>query len=64
MWYGGHLVLHTEDNSSNLSVGMLVTFQLYWNMMNSAYQSLQGLITSFTRAAAGAEKVHYDDGNV
>ena len=38
-------------------VGKLVTFQLYWNMMNSAYQSLQGLITSFTRAAAGAEKV-------
>lgn len=25
--------------------------------MNNAYQSLQGLITNFTRAAAGAEKV-------
>jgi ABC-type multidrug transport system fused ATPase/permease subunit len=26
-------------------------------MMNNAYQSLQGLVTSFTRSAAGAEKV-------
>jgi ATP-binding cassette subfamily B protein len=34
-----------------------VTFQLYWNMMNNAYQNLQGLVTSFTRSAAGAEKV-------
>ena len=25
--------------------------------MNNAYQSLQGLITSFTRSAAGAEKI-------
>lgn len=40
-----------------LTIGKLVTFQLYWNMMNSAYQSLQGLITSFTRSAAAAEKV-------
>ena len=30
---------------------------LSWNMMNNAYQNLQGLITSFTRSAAGAEKV-------
>jgi len=26
-------------------------------MMNNAYQNLQGLVTSFTRSAAGAEKV-------
>ena len=37
--------------------GDLVTYQLFWNMMNNSYQNLQGLITDFTRSAAGAEKV-------
>jgi ABC-type multidrug transport system fused ATPase/permease subunit len=32
-------------------------WQLYWNLMDSAYHSLQGLVTQFTRSAAGAEKV-------
>jgi len=52
LYFGGLLVYNGE-----LSVGELVTFQLFFNMMNNAYQSLQGLITSFTRSAAGAEKV-------
>jgi len=52
LYYGGTLVMNGE-----MSVGELVTFQLYWNMMNNAYQNLQGLVTSFTRSAAGAEKV-------
>jgi len=52
LYFGGLLVYNGE-----LTVGELVTFQLFWNMMNNAYQSLQGLITSFTRSAAGAEKV-------
>ena len=52
LYFGGLLVYKGE-----LSVGELVTFQLFWNMMNNAYQNLQGLITSFTRSAAGAEKV-------
>jgi len=52
LYFGGHLVYKGE-----MSVGELIVFQLYWNMMNSAYQSLQGLITSFTRSAAGAENV-------
>ncbi|KAL3936128.1 MAG: hypothetical protein SGBAC_008483 [Bacillariaceae sp.] len=52
LYYGGILVYNGE-----LTVGELVTFQLFWNMMNNAYQNLQGLITSFTRSAAGAEKV-------
>jgi len=43
--------------NGELTVGELVTFQLFWNMMNGAYQNLQGLITNFTRSAAGAEKV-------
>ncbi|GMH86452.1 hypothetical protein TrST_g3345 [Triparma strigata] len=52
LYYGGLLVMDGE-----MSVGELVTFQLYWNMMNNAYQNLQSLVTSFTRSAAGAEKV-------
>ena len=52
LWFGGHLVYRGE-----MSVGELVTFQLFWNMMNNAYQNLQGLVTSFTRSAAGAEKI-------
>ncbi|KAJ1460980.1 P-loop containing nucleoside triphosphate hydrolase protein [Pelagophyceae sp. CCMP2097] len=54
LWYGGLIVLGGEEG---LTIGELVTFQLYWNMMNSSYQNLQGLITSFTRSAAAAEKV-------
>lgn len=52
LYFGGLLVYNGE-----LSVGELVTFQLFWNMMNNAYQNLQSLITSFTRSAAGAEKI-------
>jgi len=52
LYFGGLLVLEGA-----MTVGELVTFQLFWNMMNNAYQNLQGLITSFTRSAAGAEKV-------
>jgi ATP-binding cassette subfamily B protein len=58
LWYGGVLVLDGGGNGGTpLTIGKLVTFQLYWNMMNSAYQALQGLVTSFTRSAAAAEKV-------
>lgn len=52
LYYGGLLVYEGE-----MTVGELVTFQLFWNMMNNAYQNLQNLITSFTRSAAGAEKI-------
>jgi len=52
LYFGGRLVY-----DGRMSVGQLVTFQLFWNMMNGAYQSLQALMTSFTRSAAGAEKV-------
>ncbi|KAK7242447.1 ABC transporter [Aureococcus anophagefferens] len=54
LWYGGLIVL---NKSEGLTIGELVTFQLYWTMMNSSYQNLQGLVTSFTRSAAAAEKV-------
>ena len=37
LWYGGILVL---DGEGNMSIGKLITFQLYWNMMNSSFISL------------------------
>ena len=52
LYFGGLLVYKNE-----MTVGELVTFQLFWNMMNNSFQNLQGLVTSFTRSAAGAEKV-------
>jgi ABC-type multidrug transport system fused ATPase/permease subunit len=52
LYFGGLLVYRGE-----MTVGDLVTYQLFWNLMNGSYQSLQGLVTTFTRSAAGAEKV-------
>lgn len=52
LYFGGLLVYHGE-----MSVGELVTFQLFFNMIQNGFQNLQGLMTSFTRSAAGAEKV-------
>lgn len=52
LYFGGLLVYRGE-----MTVGDLVTYQLFWNMMNNSYQNLQNLVTSFTRSAAGAEKV-------
>eukprot|EP00924_Labyrinthula_sp_SR-Ha-C_P003257 maker-scaffold_15-snap-gene-4.0-mRNA-1 protein AED:0.08 eAED:0.08 QI:0/1/0.5/1/1/1/2/25/926 len=52
LWFGGLLVL-----SKSISVGELIAFQFYWNMMNSSYQSLQGILVNFTRSSAAAEKV-------
>mmetsp|Transcript_8853 Transcript_8853/g.11535 ORF Transcript_8853/g.11535 Transcript_8853/m.11535 type:complete len:924 (-) Transcript_8853:1361-4132(-) len=58
LWFGGLLVLNeSKENSTVLTVGELVAFQLYWDIMNGAYNSLQGLATSLTMSAAGAEKV-------
>ena len=54
LWVGGRIVLRGDGS---LTIGELVTFQSYWTMMNAAYQALQGLVTSFTRSAAAAEKV-------
>ena len=40
LWYGGLVVMNKEDNTDDpLTVGKLITFQLYWNMMNSAYST-------------------------
>ena len=52
LWFGGMLVY-----SNDMTISQLITFQLCWDLLNGSYQNLTGLITSFTRSAAGAEKV-------
>ena len=43
--------------SGAITVGSLIQYQLYWNMINSAYQALNNVLNSFTRAAGAAERV-------
>ena len=38
------------QEDGRLTAGRLITYQLYWNMMNSAYQSLVDIVNTFTRA--------------
>ncbi|CUI15176.1 ABC transporter, putative, partial [Bodo saltans] len=52
--FGGLMAISTPED---LSVGQLVTFQLYVNMMNGAYQSLNGVLNEFTKSAGAAERV-------
>jgi len=54
LYFGGNLIL-ASDNS--FSLGNLVSFTTYWGMINNAYKSLQGVLTSFTRGAGAAERV-------
>ena len=39
------------------TLGKLITFQLYWGMINNAYQALNGVISSLTRAGGAATRV-------
>lgn len=45
------------DDKHGMSPGRLITYQLYWNMLNSAYKNLLDIVTSFTRAAGAAQRV-------
>ncbi|KAH3744499.1 ATP-binding cassette transporter, subfamily B, member 4, group TAP protein PpABCB4 MET type [Pelomyxa schiedti] len=54
LFYGGTVALH---NPEQLSVGRLVTFQLYWNMVNNSYNNLLNQVNSLTRAGGAAQRV-------
>lgn len=53
LWYGGSLVLDHED----MTIGRLITFQLYWGMINSSFDAIMSVLNSFTRAAGAAQRV-------
>jgi ATP-binding cassette subfamily B protein len=52
--FGGYMIMNHPDE---LSVGELVSFQVYASMLNSAYRSLNDSINSLTSAAGAAERV-------
>ncbi|CAM9638358.1 unnamed protein product, partial [Hapterophycus canaliculatus] len=54
LWYGGSLAMDGEDR---MTAGRLITYQLYWNMINNSWQGLLSVISSLTRAAGAAQRV-------
>ncbi len=57
LWYGGSVVLDADSSATELTIGKLITFQLYWNLMSGSYSSLQDLLTVFTRSSGSAQRV-------
>jgi len=54
LWYGGSMAMAGQDG---VSVGALITFQLYWARINNAFKGLNDLLNSFTQAAGAAQRV-------
>jgi len=54
LWYGGSVAM---VNQGILTIGNLITFQLYWNMLRNSYTSLVENVNSFTRAGGAAQRV-------
>ena len=52
--FGGMMAINHPDQ---LSVGDLVTFQLYANMMSTAYFALNNVLNQFTQSAGAAERI-------
>jgi ABC-type multidrug transport system fused ATPase/permease subunit len=55
LWYGGTLVC--DSKGSQMTIGELITFQLYWNMMNSGFIALSNVFNDLIRSASAAERV-------
>jgi ABC-type multidrug transport system fused ATPase/permease subunit len=55
LWYGGETIFDTSGQK--LSIGNLITFQLYWNMMNTAFIALGNVFNDLIRATSAAERV-------
>jgi len=54
LWYGGSIAM---EPAGSITVGNLITYQLYWNMLNNSLQALNNVLNQFTRAAGAAERV-------
>ena len=48
LWYGGAIAMSVEG-ASVLTVGSLIKYQLYWNMINNAYQSLNNVLNQVSQ---------------
>lgn len=53
LWYGGLAVINDEG----LTIGSLIKFQLYWNLMNNSFLSLGNVFNDLIRASSAAERV-------
>ena len=55
LWYGGNQAL---TPGSGVSLGVLIAFQLYWNILNNAFNSLSGVVGDLISASSAAERVY------
>jgi len=55
LWYGGYAVL--GEGQSDLKIGNLITFNLYWNMLNNSITGLNGMLNTLVKAASAAQRV-------
>lgn len=55
LWFGGSLVIDSQGDE--MTIGNLITFQLYWNMMNSGFISLSNVFNDLIRSSSAAERV-------
>jgi ABC-type multidrug transport system fused ATPase/permease subunit len=55
LWYGGAKIF--DSAGKELTIGNLITFQLYWNMMNSSFIALGNVFNDLIRATSAAERV-------
>ena len=55
LWLGGGMTM--ERPNPRLSIGSLITFQLYFNSVTSSYTALSNCLTSLVRAAGSASRV-------
>ena len=52
--FGGKAAM---DPTSGFTIGSLITFQLYWTTLQMAFKTLQGLASSFTKAAGASQRI-------
>ncbi|CAK8985298.1 ABC transporter B family member 4 (ABC transporter ABCB.4) (AtABCB4) (Multidrug resistance protein 4) (P-glycoprotein 4) [Durusdinium trenchii] len=61
LWYGGYAVLgYGQTDLQTLGtngIGNLITFNLYWNMLNTATTNLNGMLNTLVKAASAAQRV-------
>jgi ABC-type multidrug transport system fused ATPase/permease subunit len=55
LWYGGGVIIGGDQ--SHFSLGQLITFQLYWNMMKQAFNGLNDVLSQLLRATAASQRI-------
>jgi ABC-type multidrug transport system fused ATPase/permease subunit len=53
LWYGGLLVLE-----ESMTLGQLITFELYWGLVKHSYSDVVASFTAVTRAVGAASRVY------